>query len=450
MGLTRATSRSGNLCGVIRARRRGLASAMAVVAAVCGGPSTMSSAVPARSVAGQVLDAATIHDEQIAVVNRNDSFPIGAAQIAVAAYQANISRDQQGIADDAAARTSANAAHQSASTNLAADTQALAEAEANLQQARGQVETDRERLRALAVGTYTGELTNPPPSGSPAPEAAQQAAIDVAEVSVIAGIVDRRLREDIGSVGTATQRRDRLTEMVSADQQQLTSTAQAESAATAKAAVDSAALVADQRGLSASGVELAQARSRLTADLASIAGPSNTPAGAVSLLGGSAMSAAQLAAWYHWSGYSDLTSAPIEQLTSWYIQSGNQLGLRGDVGFAQAILETGGFSSPDAVDLNNYAGIGHCDSCSSGWQFPSPNGGVLGQIQLLRIFATTAPEPAGAPGPVLPSLTVSQQHEAGCCPSVESLTGVWATDPRYGAQILGLYQQMLDFALSQR
>lgn len=450
MGLTRATSGSGNLCGVAGARGRGLASAIAVVVVVCGAPSRTSYALTAPSVAAQVLDAAKIHDEQIAVVNRNDLLPIVAAQGAVAAYQANISRDHQGIADDAAAATSANAAHQAASANLAADTPALAAAEANLQQARGQVETDRERLRALAVGTYTGELTNPPPSGSPAPEAAQQAAIDVAEVSVIAGIVDRRLRADIVSVGTATQLRDRLTMMVNADQQQLTSTAQAESAATANAAVDSTALAADQRGLSAAGVELAEARSRLTADLASISGPSNTPAGVVSLLGGSALSPAQLADWYHWSGYSDLTSAPIEQLAGWYVQSGNQLGLRGDVAFAQAILETGGFSSPDAVDLNNYAGIGHCDSCASGWQFPSPNGGVVGQIQLLRIFATTAAAPAGAPGPVLPSLTVSQQHEAGCCPSVESLTGVWATDPTYDGQILGIYQQMLEFVLSQR
>ena len=52
--------------------------------------------------------------------------------------------------------------------------------------------------------------------------------------------------------------------------------------------------------------------------------------------------------------------------------------------FAQAVLETGGFSSPDAVDLNNYAGIGHCDTCGQGWAFPSPQAGVLGQLQLLR------------------------------------------------------------------
>ena len=450
MGLTRAASGSGNLYGVVIARGRGLAWAAAVVVAICGGPLTSATALTATSLTGQAVDGVAIHDEQIAVVNRNDSGPIGAAQTAVAAYQASISRDRQGIADDATAATAANAAHQAASTNLAADTQELTLAVANLEQAREQVATDRGRLRALAVGTYTGELTNPPPSGSPAPEAAQQAAIDVAEVSVIAGIVDRHLRADLEAMGADTQRRDRLTDTVSADQEQLTSSAQAAVAAAAKAAADSAALLVDQRGLSAAGVNLVQARSRLTVDLASISGPPNTPTSVVSLLGGSALSPAQLAAWYHWSGYSDLTSASIEQLAGWYIESGNLLGLRGDVAFAQAILETGGFTSPDAVDFNNYAGIGHCDSCSSGWQFPSPNGGVVGQTQLLRIFATTAPEPPGAPGPVLPSLTVNQQHEAGCCPSVESLTGVWATDPTYGAQILGIYQQMLDFALSQR
>jgi hypothetical protein len=100
------------------------------------------------------------------------------------------------------------------------------------------------------------------------------------------------------------------------------------------------------------------------------------------------------------------------------------------------------------VSLNNYAGIGHCDSCASGFAFPSPYGGVLGHVQLLRIFADAGPAPNGAPAPVLPSLAPAHQFRAGCCSTWESLTGIWASDPSYGEQILLIYQQMLASAVT--
>ena len=399
------------------------------------------------AVAATTLDAASIHDEQNAVVNRNDRIPIQANQRLIATYQANVSRDQLAIAGDTVSEKDAADAHQAASSRLVADTQDLSDAQSILETDRARVAVDKARLRAIAVGTYTGQLTNPQPAGSQTPNSDQQAAINVTEVALVAGIVDRNLHAEIDAVASDKRRQDQLTAMVTEDQQQLSATAQAQAAAVAKQQSDTNALLADQRGLSSAGVALGQAEAKLTSDLASVAGPPNTPPGGLSLLGGPALTASQLAAWYHWEGYFDLTSAPVEELAGWYVQAGNEEGVRGDLAFAQAILETGGFSSTDAVDLNNYAGIGHCDSCASGWQFPSPHGGVVGQVQLLRIFATTAPPPPGAPGPVLPSLTVSQQHEAGCCALVESLTGVWATDPAYDSLILGIYKSMLDFAL---
>lgn len=409
-----------------------------------------SAVAPMRTASAVPAPATTIQVEQNALVNRTDGIPIQATQRLIAAYQANVWRDRQAMAGDAAAEQEAADAHQAASSRLAGDTQDLNGAQSSLQSDRWRVEVDKSRLRAIAIGTYTGQLTNPQPAGSQTPVADQQAAIDVTEVTLVSRIVERHLRADLDSVVADTRRRDQLAASVTQDQQQLSDAAQAQTTAVAKQQSDNYALLADQRSLSSADVVLGRAQAKLISDLASVAGPASTPVGTLSLLGGSAMTAAQLAAWYHWEGYFDLTSVPIEQLAGWYVQAGGQEGVRGDVAFAQAILETGGFSSPDAVNQNNYAGIGHCDSCASGWQFPSPNGGVVGQLQLLRIFATTAPSPPGAPGPVLPSLTASQQHEAGCCPSVESLTGVWATDPTYGSQILGIYKSMLDFALGSR
>ncbi len=47
---------------------------------------------------------------------------------------------------------------------------------------------------------------------------------------------------------------------------------------------------------------------------------------------------------------------------------------------------------------------------------------------------------------MLPALTPAQEGRSGCCQTWESLTGIWATDPTYGAQILSIYQEMLAFA----
>ena len=73
---------------------------------------------------------------------------------------------------------------------------------------------------------------------------------------------------------------------------------------------------------------------------------------------------------------------------------------------------------------------------------------MLGQLQLLQIFASPGGPPPGAPGPVLPTLTAADQYQHSCCSTWQALTGVWATDPTYGSQILGLYEQMLAFSLS--
>ncbi len=61
-------------------------------------------------------------------------------------------------------------------------------------------------------------------------------------------------------------------------------------------------------------------------------------------------------------------------------------GVRGDVAFAQAMVETGAFTSP-LTRHNNFAGIGACDSCPTGFDFDSPQLGVRAQMQLLHAYA---------------------------------------------------------------
>jgi hypothetical protein len=139
------------------------------------------------------------------------------------------------------------------------------------------------------------------------------------------------------------------------------------------------------------------------------------------------------------------TTVPIPDLAAAYINAGQAEGVRGDIAFAQSILETGYFSFPAGGQLtgadNNFAGIGACDSCTHGWTFPDALTGVQAQMQLLHGYAS--PKPITTP-------LVGTVHVTGCCPTWMSLTGVWATSTTYGVGILTLYQRIVEWALPGR
>ncbi len=405
-------------------------------------PTTTTTTSPAQ------LENAAIRVRQQHVVTANHLLPLDLAQGAVSEYTADTQSDTQAVATDQGTQTAAAAALTAATTRLNGDRRTVTADTASLFRTEQALSLDRTRLAAIAMGMYTGALTNPQPANVQLLEEEQDRIIDTAEVEVVAGDVDSHLHGDLAAARTATTRRDRAAAVVDTDDRTRAADQVQAFQAAARTADAQAVLVSDDRRLAQADKSLDAAESSLTAALASITGPSGAQPGKLSLRGGSALTSQQLVAWFTAQGYVDLTAAPIEDLAAWYIQSGAQEGVRGDVAFAQAVLETGGFSSPDAVDLSNFAGIGHCDTCAVGWGFPSPHLGVLGHVQLLRIFADKGPGPPHAPPPVLPALTPAAVGVAGCCATVESLTGVWATDPTYGQQILSIYGSMLDFALA--
>ena len=381
------------------------------------------------------------------MVAANYQAPLSVARFGVAQLNAAMAHDAQALASDRSVQAAAQARAAQAAGRLAHDQGVLAGATTALTEAEDRLQGDRVQLRAIAIGMYTGAYTNPQPTSLRQLEAEQTQVIDAAEVGVVAGVVDSHVHSDLAVSLTDTHQRDQAAKTVDLDRStELQATADAASAS-AQTSADQRTLATDRTSLDGANRRLDAVEASLASALTSVAGPSTTPAGQLSILGGAALNATQLGGWYQAEGYVDLTSAPIQQLAGWYIEAGKQEGVRGDVAFAQAVLETGGFSSPDAVNLSNFAGIGHCDTCQAGWGFPSPQAGVLGQVQLLRIFADAGPGPAGAPPPVLPNLVPARQISAGRCPTVESLTGVWATDPSYGQQILQIYGQMLSYAL---
>lgn len=446
------SARSPRRRPLVSAAVRGVA-VLAAVALTAGGAAAAGGAGPwgAETAAAQVtpVDVSGIESAQQQVVRADHRGPISEFQAAVAQSASYLSADQRLLQSLQSQSSDAAALRASALGRLSGDSDALLQVSAVRDHDRRRVAEDHSQMGVIAIALYTGQFTSLRPSTLHQLETDQQAIIDSAEIETVAHILDGHLHTDLAAATAAQRRWTQLTDQVAADEHQAAAASSNSATLAGKVASQASLVAADTASVAASEQVLVAAQAALQSALAALAGPGGTSTTGLSVLGGSALSPTQLAGWYNAQGFVDLTSAPVQQLAQWYVSTGQLLGLRGDVAFAQAVLETGGFSSPDASQLSNFAGIGHCDSCAAGWAFPSPQGGVVGQEQLLRIFASSSGPPPGAPAPVLASLTPSGQRETGCCPTWESLTGVWATDPTYGSQILSIYGQMLDWALGR-
>src|SRR5439155_14298837 len=112
----------------------------------------------------------------------------------------------------------------------------------------------------------------------------------------------------------------------------------------------------------------------------------------VPVMGQSRLTADPLVAYFQKRDPSSLpyraTGATLAQLAQMYVTEGNRYNVRGDIAFAQSIVETAWFNYPDngmvRASNNNFSGIGACDTCGNGFQFSSALAGVRAQLQLLR------------------------------------------------------------------
>ncbi len=158
------------------------------------------------------------------------------------------------------------------------------------------------------------------------------------------------------------------------------------------------------------------------------------------------MTGAELAAWFASTGHKANTTVPMTQLAADYQAAGKATGVRDDLAFAQSIIETGYFSFPSYGQLtakdNNFAGIGACDSCATGWKFPTAADGVGAQLELLEAYASTKPVKT----PLLPG----NVGVGGCCQTWVQLAGVWASSVVYGISIMTVYNQMLTWVIPKR
>ncbi len=176
-----------------------------------------------------------------------------------------------------------------------------------------------------------------------------------------------------------------------------------------------------------------------------LAGARSDPASPI--LGRAELSAGELVAWYRSTGQHERTSVPIDVLARLFIAEGKRAGVRGDVAFAGAALDTSNFTFPDAGALSGHDNglnlVGGCDTCQAPW-YASIRQAVRAQVQLLRTFADAAVTPTSFGKPaVVPG--VLNTHARGAIQSWSQLPGMALPAPEYGTAIVKLYGTIADW-----
>ena len=167
------------------------------------------------------------------------------------------------------------------------------------------------------------------------------------------------------------------------------------------------------------------------------------------ILGPTLLTAQQMADFIRASHYTPRLTVPLDELAEDYVTEGEDAGVRGDIAFAQSILETGGFSFPGGgqvlVSDNNFAGIGACDTCAHGFSFPTADIGVHAQMQALRIYV----DPTLTDKTLKQPLVMPKMLNLGFRGKVQTwwdLWGTWATGAFYGQRLYDIYERMVAFA----
>lgn len=178
--------------------------------------------------------------------------------------------------------------------------------------------------------------------------------------------------------------------------------------------------------------------------------------GAVPVMGESTLSADQLSGWFQSTGAVPRLApgTTMDDIARFFVEEGSAEHVRGDLAFAQAIIETGSFG---VAAGNNFSGIGVCDSCTGGYGFSAPRDGVRAQIQLLRNYADPTSRAAKLAYPASPALYGGDADKAarlydsfflkGKAPLWNLMgNGNWATDPVYAPKVIDLYARMVAWA----
>lgn len=142
--------------------------------------------------------------------------------------------------------------------------------------------------------------------------------------------------------------------------------------------------------------------------------------------------------------YSQKGAADISEFCEQVVNAASSEGVRPEVVFAQAMLETGWlqFGGSVSIDQCNFAGLGATGSQIKGASFDSVYQGLLAQTQHLKGYATTAS---------LTNTCVDPRYQVlvdrgllGVSPCLEDLNGLWAVPgDGYGQRISKLIDRLI-------
>ena len=174
---------------------------------------------------------------------------------------------------------------------------------------------------------------------------------------------------------------------------------------------------------------------------AATAGPASagTP-----ILGRAQYNARQIAAWYGSVGHRSRATVGVATLAQLFLEEGALEGVRGDIAFCQAMVETGWLTFPASrvpPGNNNFSGLGAADGGSGSSAFPNARTGVRAQIQHLKGWA--APITSTQLRTPLVDPRWRYFTATGLIRDWDQLgNGRWASDPRYGTTILAVYARL--------
>ncbi len=142
----------------------------------------------------------------------------------------------------------------------------------------------------------------------------------------------------------------------------------------------------------------------------------------------------------NWAAAHDASELFID-LSQYYWKYGGETGIRPEVMYAQAALETayGNFGGKVTPDMNNFAGIKKADAVSDATEdhesFPTADDGVRAHYN--HMCAYTGLDPIGEPHNRY--YLVLSSDWAGTIRYVEELGGHWCPDADYGDKIVNKF-----------
>ena len=131
-------------------------------------------------------------------------------------------------------------------------------------------------------------------------------------------------------------------------------------------------------------------------------------------------------------------ASTIEKFCKILYEEAETEGVKAEVVFAQAMLETGWLQFGGDVDISqfNFAGLGATGDGASGASFDSVREGLRAQVQHLKAYASTDDLVNDCVDPRFDLVT------RGCAPTVQGLSMKWAMSDTYGDRIVALIEKV--------